>query len=217
MILRLKNIFSTCIDWIFPPRHDERMIAQFTEKEIFSLPKAYDNLPDHTHALFSYKDKRVTALVWEIKYHKNNKALSLVLPLLADLIQDEYAERALFNSWNHCILVPIPSTDAHVQKRGYAHTQYICEKLISLLPRSITYAPSALIKTKHTRAQHKLKDRKARLTNLNGVFSVNHTLPPHTAIILIDDVTTTGATLTEARRALTEAGAKDILAFTIAH
>jgi competence protein ComFC len=36
-------------------------------------------------------------------------------------------------------------------------------------------------------------------------------------IILIDDVTTTGATLKEAKKILKKSGAKNIIAFTIAH
>jgi predicted amidophosphoribosyltransferase len=36
-------------------------------------------------------------------------------------------------------------------------------------------------------------------------------------IILIDDITTTGATLSEARKVLKKAGAKKIIAFTVAH
>jgi predicted amidophosphoribosyltransferase len=41
--------------------------------------------------------------------------------------------------------------------------------------------------------------------------------PPESSVILIDDVTTTGATLAESRRALQVAGIKKIIAFTIAH
>ena len=36
-------------------------------------------------------------------------------------------------------------------------------------------------------------------------------------IILIDDITTTGATLNEARKILKQAGAKKVIAFTVAH
>ena len=36
-------------------------------------------------------------------------------------------------------------------------------------------------------------------------------------VILIDDVVTTGSTLSEARTTLLSAGAKEVLAFTIAH
>ncbi len=36
-------------------------------------------------------------------------------------------------------------------------------------------------------------------------------------IILIDDITTTSATLSEARKTLKEAGARKIIAFAIAH
>jgi len=36
-------------------------------------------------------------------------------------------------------------------------------------------------------------------------------------IILIDDITTTGATLNEARRTLKKSGARKVIAFTVAH
>lgn len=217
MIIQLKNILSTVVDWVFPPRRGERVVTEFTQKDIFSFPKAYDNLPHNTHALFSYKDSRVASLVWEIKYHKNINALNLLTPLLADLIQDEYTDKALFTRWDKCFLVPVPSTHIHVQERGYNHTQFICEKLISLLPQDITYKPNLLIKTVNTPEQHKLKDRNLRLTNLKNTQAVTEILPKHTAVILIDDVTTTGATIQESRRALMDAGVKDIFAFTIAH
>lgn len=217
MTLQLKNIFSTVIDWIFPPRRGERVATEFTQKDIFSFPRAHDNLPENTYSLFSYKDPRVASLVWEIKYHKNTNALALITPLLADLIHDEYANTSLFTHWDHCFLVPVPSTRSHVQERGYNHTQFMCEKLITLLPQSITYKPNLLIKTMDTPEQHKLKDRHLRLTNLKNTQAVTAIVPKHTAVILIDDVTTTGATLQESRRALIHAGVQHIFAFTIAH
>ena len=104
-----------------------------------------------------------------------------------------------------------------MRDRGYAHTEFICEKLITLLPPEITYTPHLLIKTVDTPLQHKLHNRDTRLNNLKNTQTVTHQLDPRTAIILIDDVTTTGATLVESRRALKDAGVKDIFAFTIAH
>lgn len=217
MISHLKNIFSTCVDWIFPPRKSERITTTLTTQNILSFPKAHDNLPDNTYALFSYKDPLVTSLIWEIKYHKNTTALSLVIPFLADMIHAEYAEKRLFTQWSRCFLVPVPSTEKHKKERGYSHTEYICEQLAPLLPQEITYAPHLLTKIKDTPSQHKLKNRSLRLHNLQHTQRATQHLDRHTAVILIDDVTTTGATLDESRRALKEAGATDIFAFTIAH
>lgn len=36
-------------------------------------------------------------------------------------------------------------------------------------------------------------------------------------IIIIDDITTTGATITEAKKVLLKAGAREVIAFTLAH
>lgn len=212
----IAHIISTCINWIFPPRHSEEAVHTLSEKDISSFPKAQP-INTHTYALFSYKDSRVTSLIWEIKYHKNTHAISLIAPLLADTIQEEYSDKALFENWQHCMLIPVPSTKTRIQEYGYAHTRLICEALIPHLPSDITYTPNILQKIKDTPKQHKLKDRNTRLHNLKQSQTVSGPIPPHTAVILIDDVTTTGATLAESRRALREAGVTHIIAFTIAH
>jgi ComF family protein len=217
MIFRfIAHIISTCINWIFPPRKSEQTIYPLSEKDILLFPKAKP-IDTQTHALFSYKDPRVTSLIWEIKYHKNIRALSLITPLLADVIHAEYSDKTLFEKYQHCILLPVPSTNTRINTYGYVHTHFICEALTPLLPSNITYSPNVLQKIKDTPQQHRLKDRHARLKNLTRSHIVTTNILPHTLVILIDDVTTTGTTLTEARRALKEAGAKDIIAFTIAH
>ncbi|MDD5721133.1 MAG: phosphoribosyltransferase family protein [Candidatus Pacebacteria bacterium] len=79
-----------------------------------------------------------------------------------------------------------------------------------------------LIKIKETEHQARIKDRRIRLKNLIGSFAIksaekNTSLIKNRNIILIDDITTTGATLSEARKVLKQAGARKIIAFTVAH
>ena len=63
-----------------------------------------------------------------------------------------------------------------------------------------------------------MKNRKKRLQNIKGCFSVsNHEKIKGSNIILIDDVITTGATMNEASRILIEAGADQVICFAIAH
>ena len=74
------------------------------------------------------------------------------------------------------------------------------------------------IKNKETIHQANIKNRNIRLKNLIGSFIVkNKEEIKNRNIILIDDITTTGATLNEARKTLKKAGAKKIVAFTVAH
>ncbi|OHA25998.1 MAG: hypothetical protein A3D52_01265 [Candidatus Taylorbacteria bacterium RIFCSPHIGHO2_02_FULL_44_36] len=56
----------------------------------------------------------------------------------------------------------------------------------------------------------------SRLKNLRGAFAVSES-PLGRNIIVVDDVATTGATLSEARKTLRRAGAKKILGIALAH
>ncbi len=216
----MTNFFSTVItillNWIFPLRRTEAILSTFNAEDILSFPQA-STLDHDTHALFSYKDPRVSALIWEIKYHKNIRAIEAIAPLLADIILEEYSERSLFENWQHCLLVPVPSSKNKVKKRGYSHTELIAQAVAKKLPESIVYSPHILKKVTETMEQNKLPNKALRLKNLVNSQEVVDSLPSHTSVILIDDVTTTGATLAESRRALSLAGVKNIIAFTIAH
>ena len=81
---------------------------------------------------------------------------------------------------------------------------------------------NVLIKIKETEHQARIKNRNIRLKNLVGSFAIKNTeknsnLIKGRNIILIDDITTTGATLAEAKKILKQAGARKIIAFTVAH
>lgn len=212
----MHNFLTTLINWIFPPRRTEAIVSLVDTDNIMSLPKA-DSIDTHIHALFSYKDPRVSALIWEIKYHKNMRVIEAVAPLLADQILEEYSERNLFENWQQCLLVPVPSSKNKIKKRGYSHTELIAEAVARRLPKEITYSPKILKKIIETKEQNKLDNRSLRLKNLVNTQEVAGNLLPQTSVILLDDVTTTGATLAESRRALTAAGVKNIFSFTIAH
>src|SRR3989344_4141707 len=71
-----------------------------------------------------------------------------------------------------------------------------------------THTPHALVRTRATRAQTRLP-RSERLSNVAGAFSLTDgALVRDSHIFLVDDVTTTGATLANAANPLRRAGAK---------
>jgi competence protein ComFC len=98
----------------------------------------------------------------------------------------------------------------------------ICEELIRLdtSPRAhqLNLEKNILIKKIDTPHQAQIHDRSHRLKNVVGSFALkNSDMINGKNIILIDDITTTGATLSEARKVLKKSGAKKIIAFTVAH
>jgi predicted amidophosphoribosyltransferase len=75
-----------------------------------------------------------------------------------------------------------------------------------------------LSKPRETEHQAHIENRTERLKNIIGSFGVkNISIIKNRNIILIDDITTTGATLAEAKKTLKQSGAKKIIAFTVAH
>jgi len=94
----------------------------------------------------------------------------------------------------------------------------LCREVIAHLDRNmVTYTPHALDKIVETEKQNKTKTRAQRLVNVKNAFQANEQLVKGKNIIVIDDVTTTGATIREAVRALRASGARHVMAFTVAH
>ncbi|MFQ1001606.1 ComF family protein [Modestobacter sp. SSW1-42] len=110
------------------------------------------------------------------------------------------------------LLVPMPSAPAAVRRRGRDHVQELAAHAVAELRAGGLPAGSVplLGRTGRTRDSAGL-DAAARRANLTGRFRrLPARLPPGCRLVLVDDVATSGATLTEAARALTAgAGSPD--------
>lgn len=138
--------------------------------------------------------------------------------MLSDVLLEVLAEKQVFGMQGKLIVVPIPLTRARKRRRGYNQSALLAHALIKNHKDLFVYAPSTLVKVRTTIAQAKIKNKAERLKNLKGAFQVNDPLLVRgKVIILVDDVTTTGATVREARNVLKQAGARDVIAGVVAH
>lgn len=112
------------------------------------------------------------------------------------------------------IIVPIPSSKKSMKERGYNQTELIAKELRFLL--GIPYI-NILVKTKDTKVQKRLGMRE-RAENVSGAFTVSSKAPDLKGkrLLVIDDVCTTGSTLSEAAKVLKEAGAGKVYTATFA-
>lgn len=110
-------------------------------------------------------------------------------------------------------LVPVPSTPAAVRRRGYDSVLLIATDAARTLRRSgrPVLVARALRHVRRLEDQAGL-DTAARWENLRGAMVAR---PVQGRVLVVDDVCTTGATLTEACRALLEAGAGECRAATV--
>jgi ComF family protein len=105
-------------------------------------------------------------------------------------------------------LVVVPSSRASFRRRGYDPIAVLVRKA-GLGPTAGVLAPS------EARSEQKSLGRQARAHNLAGSLRATTALDGR-RFVLVDDVLTTGATLTEAARALRAAGAEVVSGATLA-
>jgi ComF family protein len=111
-------------------------------------------------------------------------------------------------------VIPIPMTRTRKLLRGYNQSEVISNVVATTykLPLEL----QTLTRNKTTTTQVRTKNRRARLSMQSDSFSASPSCSGKN-ILLVDDVATTGATLMAARKALLDAGARDVIALTIAH
>jgi ComF family protein len=111
------------------------------------------------------------------------------------------------------IVVPVPLHVRRERWRGFNQSEVAATALAEALELTVQ---SALERTVHTKVQKDLH-RQQRLENVRGVFRVtDKAAVARKQILLVDDVTTTGATLREATNALMSAGAAEVWCIAIA-
>ncbi|MBY0328741.1 hypothetical protein K2Q02_01460 [Patescibacteria group bacterium] len=170
---------------------------------------------DTDFAVFDYGDKQVRRAIWDFKYRHHASRAKILVETSIPYILSFLSDRLQSTTPQTLVLVPIPQ---HIQKtriRGYNQSFLIA----TWMAAHITGAnvQQLLYKSVPSSPQARTKNKQARKQNVVHTMRTTTLIDPRTIYVLIDDVTTTGATLNEARRALRQGGGKKILSVSIAH
>lgn len=217
VVASLKSFFEKLLDAVLPKRSDFAIVEKLGPEDIAGLPKSsgVENCPWIT-TLFRYKDNRVRAIIWELKFKNNTRPVGAVASLLYEEILSLVSDILVFEADARFLLIPIPLSPLRRAERGYNQCEYICRAIVEHdASRVLLYAPQWLEKIRET-PDNKKASRQERAQNLSGCFAADGRVAG-TYVILIDDVVTTGSTLSEARQTLLSAGATNVLALAIAH
>lgn len=110
------------------------------------------------------------------------------------------------------MIVHVPTATIRRRVRGYDHGELLARELAK-----ITGWPHVAVIRRQTQARQVGAKKMDRLKQLEGAFRVIRTeYVRNREILLVDDVTTTGATLSACTRALKDAGAKSVSAVVLA-
>ena len=204
-------IYRMCeavLDVVLPLKERAARTKKRTIDQIPLIPTPHDLLGARITTLMDYRNPEVQDLVQSLKYDKSAHAALLCAEVLSDYLREEISSQKTFSPRN-IFLIPVPLHKKRARERGYNQIGIVLARLPQEFqsgPNAIL-APALLSRTRETKQQTRLS-RLERLSNVAGAFEVTDSDAIKGAhIYLIDDVTTTGATLVNAARPLRAAGA----------
>jgi ComF family protein len=112
------------------------------------------------------------------------------------------------------IIVPVPLHPRRLRERGYNQSQLLANELSKLTGAPVNY--SCLVRKVYNVPQAKTSSVAERRQNVIGIFSCANEDLLEKRVLLIDDVTTSGATLNACASALKTGGALSVWGLTLA-
>ena len=219
MFLGLRNIFTgfynSFLSLIFDKKciicncsKNDSLLCKNCAKNINYLSgfphRIYNNIPIYSVALYQ---ETIKELILKLKF-RHKKSSSIVLShLLFEYFQKIKEEKDY-------IICYVPSFFIKSAQRGYNH-MFLIAKEFSLLT-GIELKKDLIKKIKYTHPQYKVKDR---YKNIKDSFKINKNclnLIKDKTVILLDDITTSGATLEEIINCFQKEGVNDLICLTVA-
>jgi len=199
-------------------------------KECLDIMPETENTAENIHNPYAiptivascYKNEIIKKAIWLLKYKKIKTIAGPLSELLFNRCIEDLSEINTFYHIKECLVIPIPVSKIKLRERGFNQAELIAinltETLASNMPTiNFSFEKNILKKIRETSSQVLMKDKAKRLKNLKGSFKAEH--PEKVKgrnIILIDDVSTTGATIYEASSVLKKAGARLIIPIVVA-
>lgn len=225
----LYRLFWTAIDWLYPPicpgcqKSGERWCVNcqrsITRPGDQICPVCGDQSPEArkcprcTACTPSYDALRSWGIyagplreaIHQLKYQKN---IGLGECLAVHLMQ-AYREMG----WQVDLLCPVPLSTSRLQERGYNQAAELARPLALAL--GIKYQPKSVTRIRETRPQVGLNAQE-RQQNIRHAFRADEKIVRGRSVLMIDDVATTGATLSACAEAMRSAGARQVYGLTLA-
>ncbi len=186
-------MWRTVLDILFPPTPREQHLATCTmlQPELRTV-RTHAGVQVLTCA--DYTTPAVRAATLTLKSHTDPHATELLATLLTDAITEELADTALWEPTT--AIVPMPLSPQRTRERGFNQVLHVCRALPDALRAQVV--DDVLLRVHDTPPQKTLR-KAARLARVQGVFTLaTHHRLQGVHVVLVDDVVTTGATLTEA-------------------
>lgn len=160
---------------------------------------------------FGEYDAELRGLIHVLKYEGVMPAARPLGRLLAQAIVDLHTPADEVP-----LIIPVPLHSSKQRSRRFNQAELIARAGLRRLPFRCELSTTVLVRHRETRSQVGLS-REERIANMRGAFRVvTPAAVTGRSVIVVDDVMTTGTTLSECARVLKRAGAAHVWAATVA-
>ena len=153
---------------------------------------------------WDFGDELRTA-IHSLKYEERARIGFFLGELLGDQLHKKTIQKLDY-------LIPVPLHPVKFRDRGFNQARWIADGLGKAVQKPVR--TKLMKRIKHTISQTTL-DKKERLNNMKKAFKINQDVTDKN-IGIVDDVLTTGSTISSMASILKDAGAKTIVALTVA-
>lgn len=144
--------------------------------------------------------------IHQLKYRN----LRAIASTLAHFLGDYYRDGPIPAD----VLVPVPLHPRRLKERGYNQSLLLARELSRLV--GLPLISNCLVRTGAAYSQARTENVKQRWENVVGAFSCRYRIMKGSRVLLIDDVTTSGATLDACAAAIKDAGAASVWGLVLA-
>jgi ComF family protein len=155
-------------------------------------------------------DGDLASLIHHFKYHDRPMLAGPLAKVMADYL---IVRAEIMNDLKFDAIVPVPLHPSRERKRGYNQSERLSRELGQIL--QVPVGRSLVRRTRNTKSQVG-KHRDERLKNLENAFLADAEQCNGKVVLLVDDVTTTGTTMSECASALLSAGAVKVYSIALA-
>jgi ComF family protein len=134
------------------------------------------------------------------------------VPELAKPLGEKLAACLKQQDWTIDMIVPVPLHTKRLAERGYNQAQLLAEQVAAIM--EIGCQANALERIRETQSQVTISGAE-RLENIKDAFVANSQFVSGRSILVIDDVYTTGSTMSACGEALHSAGATHVYGLTV--
>ncbi|MEX0918499.1 MAG: phosphoribosyltransferase family protein [Candidatus Paceibacterota bacterium] len=223
MTAAFKKLIHIVADFLFPIRclgcnRDGNLLCP--DCETLLTESVTEQTNGRIEAVFPYRFRLVRELIWHLKYRQIAQTAEIFAPYLRDKILSLIADDwwlANYLKTRPIILIPVPMSRKRRRQKNFNQAEVLAQAVANGTDY-LLFMPNLVAKTRHTKTQVACQSRTERKQNLQNAFLVTKPEVIRGQVcIVIDDVTTTGATMTEIIKKLKAAGARTVFGLAVAH